>query len=489
MTKRDAGQRHIAGDALLMMSARSIFVLTAFVLHVLLARWLSPHLYGVWGVLISILVWVEMSLIGALAVTASKLISENPDAARGVARTTHRIQLALSALIVVAVMLVAPLIADLLNDERLTGLLRLAFLDVPLMGAFMVYGGVLGGLLNFRGQALQSISYSFTRLVCMVLLVAAGLSLVGAIVGNIAASVVGVIVGYSLTRFEGGYQPVEAGRVLRFSTPIFLLLLTGIARGSLGLYFIKALVSEGEVAGFYAAASNLALAPGLVLTGIGAVLLPSLSSVVSSAGSRSGTGYITQSVRLLFLFLLPTVLIVIATADDLVSLLFTNVYLPASTPLRVLMVGLLFSSLLHLLGTAMIAEGKTRLPLSINLVQLPVAVVLYVFLVPSHGMLGAAVASAATAILGCGLGLYVVARQHGWVLPLGSLLRASAASLILYTLASYYSGSDFGLIALYLLLGPVYLILLILMREITGEDRAQLRAMIAPLKALRRRIT
>ena len=126
--------RPITADAVLMMSASAFFVLTAFVVHVLLARWLSPDLYGLWGVVISMLVLVESSLMGALATTAGKLVSENPGAAAGTARTTQKAQMVLSILTIGAALLAAPLVADLLGDQRLNTLLRLAFLDVPVLG-------------------------------------------------------------------------------------------------------------------------------------------------------------------------------------------------------------------------------------------------------------------------------------------------------------------------------------------------------------------
>ena len=353
-----------------------------------------------------------------------------------------------------------------------------------------MYGGVLSGLMDFRRRALLSATYSVAKLVCIVLLVAAGFSLTGAIAGNIAASVVGVVVGWRITRGISGREPAEVSRVVRFAAPVSLNIFVATILGAIGLYFIKAMAPSDETAGFYASAANLVHGPGLVFTGIAAVLFPSLSSAAFAGDKASGIVYIRQSLRLLFLLLMPTVFVIIATAEDLISFLFSEVYLPASPPLRVLVVGLAFASLLRLLNTVMIAEGRPRVPLLIGLVQLPVAALLCIGLIPSYGMVGAAVSWVLTGALGCGLSFYMVASKYGIaIVPTRTLLRTVAASLALYALASYSLGSGIHPIPLYILLGPAYLVLLFVMGEVTRNDRAQLAALIAPLKSLRRSST
>lgn len=471
--------RGIAAGALPLMSAKAIFVVTSFGVHVLLARVLTPDLYGVWGVVISITVSVESSFMGALAMTAGKLVSEDPDSARGVAKTVFTLQLIVAGAVIAVIFMTAPLLADALNDDRLTFYLRLSSVDIPIMGAFLLYGGLLSGRMEFRRLALKNAAHSLAKLASITLLVAFGLSLAGAVTGNILASVVGFAVAWRLMRFTNAARPVSIGRIVRFSTPLFLHILSATLLGSLALYFLKGIASDADLAGFYSSASNLIRAPDFVLAGVAAALFPSFSSALSAGDRALGVRYVRQSVRMLLLLLLPTAAIVIATADELVELLLTGAYLPAAAPLRILMFGLVFSSFLRLFTTTLIGGDRPRALLYLIAWQLPAAVLLNLLLIPRLGMDGAAISSTVTAALGCGFALYLVKQWFGGALSPRSLLRIGAASLAVYGVARLYAWSGPLLVPFYLIMGAMYLALLVVTREITTEDRDDLRALIA----------
>ncbi|MFC2030730.1 lipopolysaccharide biosynthesis protein [Chloroflexota bacterium] len=505
--------RHLPRGALYLVIGQGTFLLIGYLLHAFLARSLTPALYGVFGVVMVILGWAEITVNNGVPSALQKYL---PDAALSefsVRRAAIRSQAVISVGVFLALFLTAPLLANLLQSPHLTGYLRLAFLDILVMGAYAYYRGVLNGWRAFRQLSLTIAAYSLSKLVAIFLLVYAGFGVQGALVGNIVASFGGLVVGYLWIRRReartkaaqqmelpsGGSDPAQVrvsvssagghdhppdpatgkrlnrGQLLAFVLPAVLFTLASNLLLGLDLMGVEAFVGDPDQVGYYAAAVNLANAPRLVLLAFSFALLPSLSHAISAQNMTQTRHYLQQTIRLLALVLLPILALVTATARPLVAFVFSAAYLPAAPILTVLIFAYASYTIYITLVTSLLAENKPRQALTIPALLLPVAVVLVWLGIAKLGAMGAAFAALVSVGLAAIVVVVYVFHRFRPVLDVVSLIRILLASLVVFGVARLWMPSGLALVLGYGLLAVLYLLLLLALREFSPRDLALVR--------------
>ena len=83
----------------------------------------------------------------------------------------------------------APALARLLGIPSAADVLRVALLDLPLMAAYFAWQGALYGHARFGTLASSLVVHTLLKLVGIVLLAVLGLSVTGAILAQVAASI------------------------------------------------------------------------------------------------------------------------------------------------------------------------------------------------------------------------------------------------------------------------------------------------------------
>lgn len=479
MTRPD---RQLPLGALYLSLGQGIFLVIGFVLHAFLARWLAPTLYGVFGVAMTVLVWVEIIVNNGVPSGLQRFLPDRSLSEQSVRRAAARCQAIISVGLFLSFYVAAPWLAQLLRDPTLTGYLRLAFVDILAMGAYAYYRGVLNGWRAFEHLSLAITAYSLTKLLAILLLVYLGLGIEGALIGNVIASLGGLAAAYFWTRRRGSggngdpqatLSEVTERQVLAFVLPTALFSLASNVLLGLDLMGVKALLSDADQVGYYAAAVNLANAPRLILLAFSFTLLPSLSHAIAARDHDQARRYLQQTIRLLALVLLPIVALVACTAGSLVTFVFSDAYLPAAPILRVLILTYAAYTVYITLVSALLAENRPRRALAIPLALLPVAVVAIWLGVSRFGTIGAAYASLLS-VAGAALIVAVyVARRFRPPLAIGSLGRIALASVVIGALAWWWSPVGLILIVGYGLFLLLYLVLLVVLGEIRVQDLAQ----------------
>lgn len=501
--------RQLPRAALYIAIGQVVFLLIGYLLHAFLARSLNPALYGVFGVVMVVLGWAEITVNNGVPSALQKFLPDGALSESSVRKAAIRSQASISVGVFLALFLVAPWIATLLRNPGLTGYLRVAFLDILVMGAYGYYRGVLNGWRAFRRLSLTIAAYSLTKLLAIVLLVVAGYGVEGALVGNVVASFGGLAVGFFWIRrrdarrkavpsnasssrdgksrealaSDDDHKPepdtgqrLGEGQILAFVLPAVLFTLASNLLLGLDLMGVEAFVGDPDQVGYYAAAVNLANAPRLVLLAFSFALLPSLSYAISAHNLLQTRHYLQQTIRLLALVLLPILALVTATAGPLVTFVFSAAYLPAAPILTVLIFVYAAYTIYITLVTSLLAENKPRQALAIPAALLPLAVVLIWLGITRFGVMGAAyavllsVGVAALVVIG-----YVFYRFRP-VLDARSLVRILLASLVVFGVARLWMPTGLALVLGYGLLGLLYLVLLLALREFSPQDVALVRA-------------
>jgi O-antigen/teichoic acid export membrane protein len=477
-----AADTQLPRGALFVAVGQGIFVLSGYAVHMILGRWLTPALFGVFGVTMTVLTWVEIAVNNGVPVALQKFLPDGTLSQAEVLRAAARCQAIISTGAFAAMFLAAPWLAALLRDPALTGYLRLAFVDVLAMGAYAYYRGALNGWRVFRQLSLTIAAYSLTKLAAISTLILLGFGVQGALVGNVVSSLGGLTVGYLWARRHrarnGGpaasppQVTVQARSIMAFVLPAALFTLASNVLLGLDLMGVKALLDNADQVGYYSAAVKLAEAPRLVLLAFSFTLLPSLSHAIAARDGAQTRHFLQQTMRLLALVLFPILALVAATAEPLITLTFSATYRPAAPLLSVLIFVYAVYTVYITLVTALLAENRPLRALAIPLALLPVAMGAVWFGVSHFGPLGAAFASllsvsvAATLVV-----VYVFRRFAPSAGPLSrSLVRLGLASALVWGLARLWAPSGLWLLPAYGLLGGVYLALLLALGEIRRRD-------------------
>jgi len=448
-----------------LMAAQGVLMLSGYALNVFLARYFGPDQYGVYGVAMAVLVWVELFVINGVPTAMQKFLAESPARASAWLRLGRRMQFGYVLIIFAVFMLSVPLISGSFDDPTFKRILWIAAPDILLYGLYWFYLGAHSGLHRFESQALIIASYGLSKVGCCIGLILLGTGIDGALIGNFLGSAVGLVIGAVLLRRADLPKTNEGehySSLIKFAVPIVLYTLSNNALLYIDLLFVKKFMPS-IAAGHYTAATTIARVPYFIFLGLTATILPALSRTLAHEDLAASRKLLRQTMRLLFGLLIPVLVLVTANATEIVDLLYTATYAPAMPILRLLILGIAMYTLLVVLSTIMSADGYANRAFQISLFAAVIDVLLCFMLVPKYGTQGAALATLITATVGTLLAGILVLKRFGSILPWRSFLRAIIAGGTILGLAVWWQMSGVMLlIELVVLVGLYFFVLSIL---------------------------
>ncbi|MDZ7267400.1 MAG: oligosaccharide flippase family protein [candidate division KSB1 bacterium] len=463
----------------LLLIGQGLFLACGYGISVVLARWLGPQEYGVYGIVYSLLMVCELCVVAGIPNALQRYVGEDPGRAGALHRVLLRWQLGYTVVAWGAALAAAPLLAGFFNDARLVPLLQIALFDVLFFSFYWYYAGMLIGQKHFGRQTLVAGTYSVSKFLFTAGLLWAGFGVVGALVGNILGSLCGLVLGWWWTRLPHDTAAVDRRGLLHFIVPNILYSIGVNLFFYIDLWVVKYHLS-GTVVGFYTAASTIARIPYSFAIALTGALLPGLSHAVARRQRLESERLIRQALRLTLLAVLPLLALVSSSADALAVLFFGAAYAGAGEILRLLMVGLSLYAVFMVINTMAMAGGGMKVCTLIVFVLLPVDLAFNLFGVPRWGATGAALATTATLLLGVLANTYYVTRLFGIALHAAPLLRAGAAAVLVFALSGCFpTTSPWELLVKFAALLAGYVVLLRLFGEIDREDMMKLRAMAA----------
>jgi O-antigen/teichoic acid export membrane protein len=459
-----------AKGLLYIMISRIFWIISAFAIHVGLGRLLGPELYGVFGVIFSMISINYLVLGNGVKQAVTKYVAEDVNLAGAIKTAGLKIQTFFSVMIGATVFLLSKPIAILLGDDTLSNLIKLSALIIPPTAILFVHLGVLHGLKQFDKSATISIMYAFLKVVFVFLLVLSGLKVYGAIIGLILSVILATFVAAFLCpqSTEGHF---DSSVLIRFAIPVSLFYIAIALLMHMDILFAKSLLADDAKIGFYTSAQTLSRTMYLVFAAFSVVLLPSISSANSSNNRELIKKYLNQSMRYMLMLLIPTAFIISATSDQLLNLVYSSTYFEAAYPLSILVFGVSFLSISLALSTIMQGYGTPNIPLVIFSILVPLNACLLLVMVPRFELLGAALSTTLTSFTGLLILCSLIYKEFK-LLAVGirSLLKIISASLITYFIAFQFSFSGFLLPIYYFGLFALYFFILFIFKEISDDD-------------------
>ena len=466
--------RKAAKGTLQIMVAHAFQLFCGYIVIVILARGLGPEKYGVYGIIMSVLLWVEFSSRLGIPQTMGKLIPENDRDAPMLEKTAIGLTLGISLFAFLLMVLTAPVLARIFNMPEKVNLFRLAALDIPFYAMFCVCIEILGGHRLFRASSLRTIIYAGTKALGILILLLLGLSLVGALIVNAIASIVALLCMVTKISFRNLYPvSVYMRPIMRLAFPMGLYAIGWQVILNLDLWSLKILGKNLEEAsvGLYVAATNVAKVPGIAAFVMTAVLIPSISRALVKKDFSLTKHYVQEAIRFLTVTLLPVCTLIAFTADDIMSLLYSETYRTGGVYLGILVFG--FGFMLTFLSTfsaILIAKGEPFLPAFISLALIPFGILLNVILVPKYGAIGAAKAELLTVTIGTLFAGFLIYRRFKSLINFNSLIKILLATSFVAFGATIVPSEGLLVIPKCFFLLVIYVIILMALGEIKRKD-------------------
>jgi stage V sporulation protein B len=469
--------------SVILTSTRLVVVLVAYLLNVFLARQLGPEQYGLLGVVVTVLVWLELVVAEGLPLYIARTGGFSGGEETAISRRYLVAQIALSLAMAALLFVLAPLLARLFEAPESLVLFRFASLDIPLFGIYSLFSAVLLGAQLFGPYGFSEVAYSFAKLgATLFFTLVMGLAALGAVLGSVSASAAGILVagllvawGYARHRIAEKDEPTHfdqeavegealAGSVISVAFVLLYALLT-----SMGLWVLRAM-DPGGAAGLYRAASLIALVPIEISAGLAVPLYAAYSNAYRREDAVRCTHYITQAVRLLLVAGVLWVALIAPTAEQLMGFVFSKTYADGGTLLAILVVGLTIGMFGDALAPLLLVRGKGKQLIGAVAVLLAILLGLSTVLIPRFDALGAGVASGGVLAAG-GVAVLVYLRGElasGFLGQAARVLLAGAVVALLAWLAPVTASVT--LLVWYVALAALYAALLWILRVVTPRD-------------------
>ncbi|UCF94168.1 MAG: oligosaccharide flippase family protein, partial [Desulfobacterales bacterium] len=439
-----------------------------------LARGLGPEDYGTYGLIMSVLLWVEFSSRLGIPQTMAKLIPENERDSAKFEQTAIGLTLIISSLVFVLFFLAAPLLSDFFKMRDTTNLFRLAAIDIPLYTMYSVGSEILGGHRRFGINSLRVTIYAGTKALGILVLALGRLTVAGALVVHGASSAVALLFTLGQVSFRN-IRPLAGyiRPIVTLALPMGLYTVGWLAIMHLDLWCLKIFgkAVPNEVYGFYVAATNIAKVPGVAAFSMTAVLIPSISKALGGNDYMRAKGYISGAFRFLAVLLLPSCTLIAVTAGDLMALLFSENYRSGGLYLSILVFGT--GCALNFLATfcaILIGKGEAAIAAFITLAGVLVGILLNFLLVPKYAAAGAALAQLATISMGAVLAGNLVYKRFGCFMSFGTVVKVIVGTIAVMFGARVVPAEGYWILPKIIILLLCYGIVLVILGEIKRQD-------------------
>jgi O-antigen/teichoic acid export membrane protein len=467
---------HLLDGTIRVFLAEGLLFPTGLLTATFLSRSLGPANYGLFTLSITLVGGMEWIITSIFARSAIKFVGEAEDW-RPVGAAVVRLHLLVSVGAMLLFYLLAEPLAALLQEPTLAVYLRLCALDIPLFSLAQGHRVILIGLGGFGQRALASAGRWIFRLLFIILLVGLGLSVPGAILGHIGASLVELVISRYYIRpsmFRRSDFPLW--QMWGYTLPIFLFTLSQRLFDKLDLWMLKGMGGTAEQAGIYSAAQNLAMVFSMLALSFSPLLLSTLSRTLRAGEFGAAKQVSRQALRATFLTL-PIAGLIAGAAAEIIGLIFTPTFSPAAALLAWLSFGALAVMVLSVSSSILIAAGKPGWTFALGGPLLLLAGLGHYLLIPRLGAEAASAVTAVCAWVGALASVAAVYRIWRVLPPAGTCWRSICVCVMAYTLAAVWPTPGWLLLAKLPILGLGIGLSFLFLGEFTMAELAAARAL------------
>lgn len=313
-------------------------------------------------------------------------------------------------------------------------------------------------------------------------LVARGASLPLLFVPPALATVLGAAIAVVVARrsFQVRFRvaPGRVGHLAREALPIGPALVIGVIYLKLDGLLLAVLATSREV-GLYGSAYQPIEYAFLASAVVIGVVFPLLSRAFGEGDTERFAAIYRHSTEVLVGLMVLVPLVLVFTAEPLLTLLYGADYAAAAAPLRVLSVALVLMVVNGWQAFVLLAGGHQRTTLHYNLAALVLSAALGVVCISRFGMIGASFAALGTAVFVLVVSNVAVRRLLGVRLHTGTLVRVLAAAAVAVGVQAFASRAGLAWIGFVPLAVAVYGLALLATGAVQPDRLPSWRAALA----------
>ena len=477
----------IAKGTVIIFIGTIIGLLLGFIGMVVLIRFTTQGEYGIYSLSFTILgIFVVISTLGLgegstryIAYFRGKGDQRN---VRSVISSSMKIALIASVALAVISFFVSDFISvNIFHIPELSTPLKIFSIAIPFSVLINVFIAVFRGFGRFDVKVyFQDIMRPVLFLLFLTVVVLFNLPFIGIFYAYILSITVTCVVFVmhilkKCTRPIGnnGVSKLMAKKLLFFSVPLLAVSMLTMVMSwtdTLMLGYFK----TPEVVGVYNVALPLASLLVTVTASLGYLYVPIISQLYSKNQMQEIKRSYAISTKWCFIGTLPLFFIFFLFPEVVLNLLFGSRYICAAIVLQVLSLGFIFNSYFGLNYYTLITIGKSKFLMQCFLISAAINIALNIFLIPSLGAIGAAIASASSfAVIEVIMTtrLYISSGIHPFT---KSYLKLTILSILLvvifYIVKNLFIITSLMCLALFLLFLLIYGISILFTRSFDEED-------------------
>lgn len=452
-----------------------LFIVVGYFVNLWLGRSLGPGDYGIYGIIISIMNVINIIQTAGLPRALSKFTAEPRTDKDSLLKSAIILQTASSLVLMATLYLFSNIIANSLNDPSLSKYIKFSSFIFPFYGIYAMYSGYYNGLHKFGKQSLLNGVYSVSKGISVILL-SYYFHLYGAIAGFIVAPLVSIFTRVKVPKI--GVKVFAYKKLIHFSLPLIVFAFLSTLQQSIDLYMIKAMIGDNLEAGYYTANQNIARIPFFALSAFSAILFPGVSKSVSEKAEEVTIRMINSSIKYAVILLLPITVVFSATSSEIISLLYSNQYLPGAQSLSILSISFAFITMTSIFANILNGAGHPNKSAIISTIGVLLSIFLCLILIPAYGLTGAALATGLSGVLTMSISASLVIKRFKLKVELTKMFYILVSASVIYLLSLNTDFSGFGLLIWYSLMGILYLCILTLLNVVSQNDLAKISVVI-----------
>jgi O-antigen/teichoic acid export membrane protein len=245
-------------------------------------------------------------------------------------------------------------------------------------------------------------------------------------------------------------------------------------RSSLLLGTLKILSSESEEAmiGILMAALNIARVPAFALATVIVVLLPSISRALARDDRAAARHYLNQALRFFLMLFLPACFVLTAEPEWLMQFMYSKNFSGGGLLLSILVVSEGLYTLQAIMGSTLHAAGEMRKTAVVIILALLPSLIVMVLFIQIGGVVGAALSSVVTPLLGISVFSVTIWRRFATLVQPRTLINLALAGGLMFGVDAFLPETEGWGMLLHGLGLAVYLAVLVARGELTWQDVA-----------------
>ncbi|HSP06042.1 MAG TPA: oligosaccharide flippase family protein [Acidobacteriota bacterium] len=476
MQERPRNPEHAWAGTIRIFIAELLILPTGIATVSFLTRKLGPHDFGVLALASTLVVWLEVSLTVLYGKVTVKWVAEAEDW-RHAGAMTMRLHLFTGLCAAALLFLLAPIVASSLHTPELAAVLRIYSLDIPLFALGQAHRQILVGLGAFTERALVGAARWTSRMVLILAFVGAGLSLNGAVLGNIGASIAELL----LARYYVQPPLYSGGRrrwpeFWAYVIPLSAFSMSMRLFDKLDLFLLKLMGCSAEVAGFYGAAQNLSILPSIFALSFSSLLISTLARSLQRGETADATRLMRDTWRALLL-LLPLASIIAGSATEIVRLFFGKEFLPAGSQVAWLIFAAIGVAAISIHSSVLTVSQRPMWTLGLVGPVLLLSVPAYMAVIPTYGAVGAAAVTTAASVLGAAVTAAACYSLWRVLPPIGTVLRTVLISAAAWVVAAQWHTPGLTVVLKDCLLGVATMTAYAATGEVRSEEFRAMRSL------------